>query len=77
ASAKLAGKTFVITGALSSMSREEAEAKVRTMGGRASSSVSPQTSFVVVGDSPGSKYDRAKKLGVPIISEAGFKRMVA
>src|SRR5690606_15941097 len=55
-SSKFAGMSFVVTGSLSSMSRDEAEAKIRDMGGKASSSVSKDTSYLVVGDKPGSKY---------------------
>jgi DNA ligase (NAD+) len=66
---KLEGKTFVITGSLVKFSREVAEEKIREQGGRAGSSVSANTSFVVIGENPGSKYDKAKKLGVKIISE--------
>lgn len=73
---KLAGKTFVFTGSMESMSREEAEELVESLGGRATSSVSSQTDFLVAGTDPGSKYDKAKKLGVTILTEADFKRMV-
>ncbi len=73
---KLGGKTFVVTGTLSSMSREEVEAKVREMGGKASGSVSVKTDFVIVGANPGSKYNTAKKLGVKIISEEEFLKLV-
>ncbi len=73
---KLAGKTFVLTGALSSMSRDEAWAKIRQLGGRVSSSVSKKTDYVVVGEEPGSKYEQAKKLGVKIIGEKAFLDMI-
>lgn len=72
----LSGKTVVFTGGLSSMSRNEAEEIVRKMGGRASSSVSKETDLVVTGSDPGSKYDRAKSLGIKIISETEFKEMI-
>lgn len=75
-SKKLAGKTFVFTGELKSMTREEAKEKVREMGGDISSSVSKKTDFVVKGENPGSKYDKAKKLGVRIIDEKEFLRMI-
>jgi len=63
------GKTFVITGTLPSLSREEAKTKIREAGGKAASSLSLNTDFLVAGDNPGSKYEKAKKLGVKIISE--------
>lgn len=75
AGAPLAGKTFVFTGELESMPRAEAEEKVRALGGQASSSVSKKTSYVVVGRDPGSKAEKAKKLGVPTLDEAAFLRM--
>ena len=72
----LTGKTVVFTGDLGSFSRSEAEMLVRQAGGNASSSVSKKTDFVVVGNNPGSKYDKAVKLGVKIINEGDFKEMV-
>ncbi len=72
----LDGKTFVFTGELTSLTREEAEALVRTHGGRASSSVSAKTSYVVAGKEPGSKRARAEELGVPVIDEDRFLRMM-
>lgn len=74
---KLEGKVFVFTGALSSFSREEAKRLVEEQGGKAASSVSKNVDFVVVGEKPGSKYDKAKKLGVKIISEEEFKKLVS
>lgn len=68
----LKGSTFVFTGELESMTREEAKEKVRARGGDVSESVSQKTSFVVAGLNPGSKYDDAKKFGVPILSEKEF-----
>jgi DNA ligase (NAD+) len=68
----LKGLTFVFTGELESMTRDEAKEKVRVRGGRASESVSPKTSFVVAGANPGSKYDDAKKFNIPILSEKQF-----
>lgn len=68
----LTGKSFVITGTLESMSREDAEAKVRALGGSTPGSVSKKTSYVVVGENPGSKADRARELGVTILSEKEF-----
>ncbi|HEC81755.1 MAG TPA: NAD-dependent DNA ligase LigA, partial [Thermoplasmatales archaeon] len=72
----LDGKVFVFTGALQSFSREEAKRLVEELGGRAASSVSRNVDFVVVGENPGSKYDKAKKLGLKIIDEEEFKRMI-
>jgi DNA ligase (NAD+) len=73
---KLAGKTFVFTGSLAHRSREEAEALVAAHGGKAGGSVSKKTSYVVVGADPGSKFDKAKSLGVPILDEAQFEKLV-
>jgi DNA ligase (NAD+) len=72
----LSGKTIVITGTLSSMSREEAKARVRALGGKAAESVSRSTDYLVAGDSPGSKLDKARKAGVNVIDEAAFKRLL-
>jgi len=74
---KLDGLVFVFTGALSSFSREEAKHIVEELGGRAASSVSKNVDFVVAGEKPGSKYDKAKKLGVKIINEEEFKKMIS
>ncbi|MBU6310614.1 NAD-dependent DNA ligase LigA [Patescibacteria group bacterium] len=75
-SGPLTGKTFVITGTLSSMSRDAAEAQIRARGGSTSRSVSKKTTFVVAGVDPGSKADKARALGVMLITEAEFKRML-
>jgi DNA ligase (NAD+) len=72
----LQGKTFVFTGELQGYSRAEAEAEVRKLGGKAVGSVSAKTSYVVAGDAAGSKLDKARKLGVAILDEAGFKKLV-
>lgn len=74
---KLAGMTFVLTGTLPTLSREEAEELIRKFGGEVSSSVSKKTSYVLAGDNPGSKIDKARDLGIKIISEADFISMVA
>src|SRR3954454_6287843 len=68
----LSGLTVVITGPLTRHSRDAAAAAVQERGGKVSGSVSKKTSFVVVGDSPGSKYDKALQLGVPVLDEDGF-----
>lgn len=73
---KFAGKTFVFTGTLAGMTREEAAALVKAQGGKESSSVSKKTDYVVVGESPGSKYDKAKSLGVTILDEAAFRKLL-
>ncbi len=72
----LAGKTFVFTGEMSSMTRQQAQAQVRLNGGHPSSAVSAKTDFVVCGSNPGSKYAKAKELGVTIISEQEFLKML-
>jgi DNA ligase (NAD+) len=72
----LAGKTFVFTGALEKFSREEAEKLVEDSGGRASGSVSKKTDYVVAGADPGSKYEKARALGVKILTEREFANLV-
>jgi DNA ligase (NAD+) len=73
---QLAGKSFVFTGTLERRSREQAEQLVAAYGGKAGSTVSKKTSYVVVGSDPGSKFDKAKTLGVPILDEAGFEKLL-
>lgn len=73
---KLKGLVFVLTGELEDFSRDEAKAKIRELGGDVSSSVSKKTDYVVAGDKPGSKYDKAKELGVKIIDEQEFKKLI-
>jgi DNA ligase (NAD+) len=75
-SQKLAGKSFVFTGGLANRSREEAGVLVQQHGGKVSSSVSKKTDYVVVGTDPGSKYDKAKELGVAILTEAEFEKLL-
>ena len=72
----LAGRTIVLTGGLDSLTRDEAKAKIRELGGNVSSSVSKNTDFIVAGAEPGSKYEKAKKLGVKIITENEFLRLL-
>jgi DNA ligase (NAD+) len=76
ASRLLAGITVVITGTLLEISRDEAAEAVRAAGGKVSSSVSKKTSFVVAGDKPGSKADKAAELGIPILDEDGLKALL-
>ena len=73
----LAGKTFVLTGTLSAMTRDEARAGIRALGGRVVGSVSGKTDYVVVGDSPGSKLEKARRLEVEILEETDFKHLLA
>jgi len=73
---KLQGKSFVFTGTLSSMSRDDAKEKVRALGGETSESVSKKTSYVVVGENPGSKYKMAQKLGVTVLDGKEFLKII-
>jgi DNA ligase (NAD+) len=75
-SQKLAGKSFVFTGGLANRSREEAGELVQQHGGKVSGSVSKKTDYVVVGTDPGSKYDKAKELGVPILTETEYEKLL-
>jgi DNA ligase (NAD+) len=72
----LAGKTFVLTGTLPSMTREEATEKIEALGGHVTSSVSKKTDYVLAGAEPGSKFDKAKELAVRIIDESQFRKML-
>jgi len=72
----LAGKTFVLTGSLPSMTREEATEKIEALGGHVTSSVSKKTDYVLAGAEPGSKFDKAKELAVKIIDEAEFRKIL-
>jgi DNA ligase (NAD+) len=76
-SGPLTGKTIVFTGTLPTLSRTDAEERARTNGAHVSSSVSPKTDYVVAGNDPGSKADKARDLGVRIISEDEFLRLIA
>ncbi len=73
---KLAGKVFVLTGTLPTLSRDEAKERIRKGGGEVSSSVSSKTDFVLAGDEAGSKLDKAEKLGVKILSEEEFLKLI-
>ncbi len=77
AAGPLAGKTVVVTGSLAGYDRAAAEEAVRTAGGKAAGSVSKNTTYVVAGEGAGSKLAKATKLGVPILDEAGFRRLLA
>jgi len=72
----LAGKTFVLTGTLPDLTREQASERIVAAGGRVTSSVSKKTDYVVVGADPGSKAERARELGVTMLDEAGFQRLL-
>ncbi len=76
-SAQLAGKTFVLTGTLPSLTREEATARIEAAGGKVSGSVSKKTAYVLAGEEAGSKLEKAQALGVPVIDEAAFLRLLA
>lgn len=74
--AKWAGKTFALTGTLPTLSRAQVTAKIEAMGGKVSGSVSRNTHYVVAGDDPGTKLERAHKLDLPVIDEAELRRML-
>jgi DNA ligase (NAD+) len=76
AKGKLAGKTIVVTGTLQNYSRQQIEEAIRNAGAKASSSVSKNTDFVLAGENPGSKFDKARRLGVKVISEKEFTEML-
>jgi DNA ligase (NAD+) len=73
---KLSGKTFVLTGSLTNLTREEAKEKIRNLGSKVSETVSKKTDFVVVGREPGSKLEQARRLGVKIISDKEFLKII-
>ena len=72
----LAGKTLVLTGTLPNLTREQAKEKIEAAGGKVSGSVSKKTSYVVAGDEAGSKLDKARELGVPVLEEAGLLKLL-
>jgi len=72
----LAGKQFVLTGTLKDFSRTQAKEIINKLGGRVTGSVSKKTDYVVIGEDPGSKYQKALELGVTIINEKEFKRII-
>jgi DNA ligase (NAD+) len=76
-SADLSGKTIVVTGTLQKYQRDEIEGLIRELGGKASGSVSKSTDYLVAGEKAGSKLDKAKELGVPVLSEDDFDRLIA
>lgn len=73
---KISGKTFVLTGTMDSMDRDEAKVIIKKLGGSVSSAVSKNTDYVVAGESVGSKYDRAVELGIKILNEDEFKKLI-
>ena len=74
---RFAGKTFVLTGTLAEFTRDEARAAIESRGGRVSGSVSKKTDFVVAGEEAGSKLDKATELGVTVLNEERFKKMLS
>jgi DNA ligase (NAD+) len=74
--ARLAGKSFVLTGSLSSLTRDAAKDRIRLLGGKMKDTVSRETDYLVVGEAPGSKYEKAKKLGIKILEEDEFLKLI-
>ena len=72
----LSGKQFVLTGSLETLTRDEAKEKIAALGGRVTSTVSKKTDYVVVGADPGSKAEKAKKLGIETVTEKKLKQML-
>ena len=72
----LAGKTLVVTGTLKNYGRKDIEDLIKSLGGKAAGSVSKKTDYVVAGDEAGSKLDKAKELGVPVLTEAEFEKLI-
>jgi len=73
---KLEDKTFVLTGGLTKLTRDDAKDKIRELGGKISTSVSKKTDYVVVGEKPGSKFEKAKKLGVKILNQEELLKLL-
>ncbi|MBM3357029.1 MAG: NAD-dependent DNA ligase LigA [Betaproteobacteria bacterium] len=73
---RVAGKTFVLTGTLPNLAREEAKRRIEAQGGRVTGSVSKKTGYVVLGADPGAKHDKARKLGIPVLDEAGLLELL-
>jgi len=73
---KLAGKTFVLTGTLQTMTRDEVKEKIRRAGGKITGTISAQTNYLVAGENPGSKYTKAQELQIPILTEAEFENLL-
>jgi DNA ligase (NAD+) len=73
---KLSGLTFVATGTLPNFSRDDAKEFIESNGGKVTDSISKKTSYLVLGENPGSKFDKAKSLGVKIVDEVGLKKLV-
>jgi DNA ligase (NAD+) len=74
--ADLSGKSFVVTGTLKKYEREDIESLIRDLGGKASGSVSKKTDYVIAGEKAGSKLDKAKELGVPVLTEEEFEKLI-
>ena len=74
---EFAGKTFVLTGSLTLFTRDEASEKIELLGGKTSGSVSKKTYAVIVGENPGSKYEKAKELGIQIWTEQEFQEKIS
>ncbi|MDP1717957.1 MAG: BRCT domain-containing protein, partial [Burkholderiales bacterium] len=75
-SSRMSGRTFVLTGALPNLSRDEAKERIEAKGGRVTGSVSKKTDFVVVGADPGSKHDKAVELGITVLDEEGLQELL-
>ena len=74
---QLEGKTFVITGTMARSGRVEIEKRIRSLGGKTSSSVSKNTDYVIAGSKPGSKLDKARELGIKVLSEEDFEAVAS